>query len=162
MSGASSLAEVSEEAEEKDESDKSEDIGKPPLPKSQKTDFFVAPSLKLQTDGPKYTWRIDLSKTESFWTGWYKGLSQKFLDVRVPKLLLLANIFGLDTTLTVGQMQGTQFLCYLRNVKKLSNTLFLNSLIKVFQNLKFSSLWSIFLRCYRNVKCQCKKLYYYY
>ncbi|KAK5639689.1 hypothetical protein RI129_012181 [Pyrocoelia pectoralis] len=54
----------------------------------------------------KYTWRIDLSKTEKFWIGWFKGLSQKFLDIRVPKVLLLANIHGLDTTLTVGQMQG--------------------------------------------------------
>jgi len=54
----------------------------------------------------KYTWRIDLSKTEPYWGGWFKGLSQKFLNVSVPKILLLANIFGLDTTLTVGQMQG--------------------------------------------------------
>lgn len=53
-----------------------------------------------------YTWRIDLSKTEPFWNGWFKGLSQKFLDIPVPKVLLLANIHGLDTTLTVGQMQG--------------------------------------------------------
>lgn len=53
-----------------------------------------------------YTWRIDLAKTETFWSGWFEGLSQKFLDLRVPKLLLLANIDGLDRTLTVGQMQG--------------------------------------------------------
>lgn len=54
----------------------------------------------------RYTWRIDLAKTEKFWTGWFEGLSQKFLDLRVPKLLLLASIDGLDRTLTVGQMQG--------------------------------------------------------
>lgn len=53
-----------------------------------------------------YTWRIDLTKTEEFWSGWFEGLSQKFLDLCVPKLLLLANIDGLDRTLTVGQMQG--------------------------------------------------------
>lgn len=33
----------------------------------------------------------------------------------MPKLLLLANIFGLDTALTVGQMQGK---CFLYNVSK--------------------------------------------
>lgn len=54
----------------------------------------------------KYTWRIDLSKSESYWEGWFQGLSQKFLDVGVPKLLLLAGIDNLDRTLTVGQMQG--------------------------------------------------------
>ncbi|EFA10997.1 protein phosphatase methylesterase 1 [Tribolium castaneum] len=85
--------------EEDDESNCS-DCGKPPLPKSAKTEPGSG------EDGPKYTWRIDLSKTERFWTGWFKGLSQKFLDLRIPKLLLLANIHGLDTALTVGQMQG--------------------------------------------------------
>ncbi|GJQ69924.1 hypothetical protein Trydic_g13328 [Trypoxylus dichotomus] len=53
-----------------------------------------------------YTWRIDLSKTERFWNGWFKGLSQKFLNLPIPKVLLLANIHGLDTVLTIGQMQG--------------------------------------------------------
>lgn len=54
----------------------------------------------------RYFWRIDLSKSEIFWSGWFQDLSQKFLDVEVPKLLLLASIDGLDRTLTVGQMQG--------------------------------------------------------
>ncbi|XP_018571264.1 protein phosphatase methylesterase 1 [Anoplophora glabripennis] len=100
------LTEVAEESDESDEA-KCSDCGKPPLPKSQKTDVFKCPNnFKVKDDGPQYTWRIDLSKTEQFWTGWFKGLSQKFLDIRIPKILLLANIHGLDTTLTVGQMQG--------------------------------------------------------
>ncbi|KAF2879278.1 hypothetical protein ILUMI_26896 [Ignelater luminosus] len=57
-------------------------------------------------DNNRYTWRIDLSKTESYWNGWFKDLSKSFLDVQVPKVLLLANIHRLDTTLTVAQMQG--------------------------------------------------------
>lgn len=57
-------------------------------------------------DSNVYTWRIDLSKTERFWNGWFKGLSQKFLNLPIPKVLLLANIHGLDTVLTIGQMQG--------------------------------------------------------
>lgn len=54
----------------------------------------------------KYTWRIDLAKSEKFWEGWFRGLSEKFLELPVPKLLLLASIDGLDRSLTVGQMQG--------------------------------------------------------
>lgn len=37
-----------------------------------------------------YTWRIELSKTEKYWEGWFKGLSSLFLTCSVPKLLLLA------------------------------------------------------------------------
>ncbi|CAD5112135.1 DgyrCDS1374 [Dimorphilus gyrociliatus] len=53
-----------------------------------------------------YIWRIDLSKSEKFWKGWFEGLSQKFLSVSVPKVLLLANTDRLDRDLTLGQMQG--------------------------------------------------------
>lgn len=54
----------------------------------------------------KYTWRVDLSKSEQYWAGWFENLSLKFLNLTVPKLLLLASIDGLDRALTVGQMQG--------------------------------------------------------
>ncbi|XP_031827314.1 protein phosphatase methylesterase 1 [Nomia melanderi] len=54
----------------------------------------------------KYVWRIDLSKTEQHWSGWFKGLSTAFLNVPVPKVLLLAGVDRLDRELTVGQMQG--------------------------------------------------------
>lgn len=54
----------------------------------------------------KYVWRIDLSKTEQHWIGWFKGLSTAFLNVPVPKVLLLAGVDRLDRELTVGQMQG--------------------------------------------------------
>lgn len=53
-----------------------------------------------------YVWRIDLSRTERYWTGWFQGLSTAFLECTAPKLLLLASISGLDRELTVGQMQG--------------------------------------------------------
>ncbi|GAB0097466.1 Protein phosphatase methylesterase 1 [Sergentomyia squamirostris] len=66
---------------------------------------FKQPQLEA-VNTKKYTWRIDLSKSEKFWAGWFEGLSQKFLDLPVAKLLLLASIDGLDRTLTVGQMQG--------------------------------------------------------
>ena len=53
-----------------------------------------------------FVWITDLMKTEPFWRGWYDGLSQKFLSVPVPKLLLLAGTDRLDKDLTIGQMQG--------------------------------------------------------
>lgn len=40
----------------------------------------------------KYCWRIDLSKTEKFWEGWFRGLSSSFLAVPVPKMLMLAGL----------------------------------------------------------------------
>ena len=54
----------------------------------------------------KYVWRVALERTERFWTGWFQGLSRAFLDVRAPKLLLLAGHDRLDKTLTIAQMQG--------------------------------------------------------
>ncbi|XP_018320634.1 protein phosphatase methylesterase 1 [Agrilus planipennis] len=90
--------------EEVEDEIKSSDQGSshklPPAISSNGNDNFRHPSTN------NYVWRIDLSKTEPFWTGWFKGLSQKFLDIHSPKVLLLANIHGLDTSLTVGQMQG--------------------------------------------------------
>lgn len=64
----------------------------------------------------RYRWRIDLAKSEKFWKGWFEGLSQKFLDLPVPKLLLLASIDGLDRTLTVGQMQGNDRMILLMTI----------------------------------------------
>ncbi|CAB3228102.1 unnamed protein product [Arctia plantaginis] len=70
---------------------------------------FVKPAVgdcPVEDTSMKYKWRIDLSKTESHWSGWFSGLSAAFLSVRAPRLLLLASIDGLDRDLTVGQMQG--------------------------------------------------------
>ncbi|CAO1406205.1 unnamed protein product [Diamesa tonsa] len=65
---------------------------------------FKAPLCEINLK--KYTWRIDLSKSEKFWSGWFNGLSEKFLNLLEPKLLILAGIDNLDKSLTVGQMQG--------------------------------------------------------
>ncbi|XP_055377251.1 protein phosphatase methylesterase 1 [Condylostylus longicornis] len=101
-----------------------EDTSKPTLFKSplsidenEETDFsneeppakFKIPNSASNTeidDNKKYTWRIDLSKSEIYWKGWFEGLSEKFLNIRVTKQLILASIDGLDKALTVGQMQG--------------------------------------------------------
>ena len=54
----------------------------------------------------RYTWRIDLFKTEPYWKSWFTGLSKNFLDSPGPKLLILAGVDRLDKELTVAQMQG--------------------------------------------------------
>lgn len=66
-------------------------------------DGRTAPSAKPPY---KYVWRVALERTEPFWMGWFQGLSQAFLDVSAPKLLLLAGHDRLDKTLTIAQMQG--------------------------------------------------------
>ncbi|XP_071847206.1 protein phosphatase methylesterase 1-like isoform X2 [Apostichopus japonicus] len=53
-----------------------------------------------------YTWRVDLSKTEPYWKGWFQGMSNLFLSVPVPKMLLLAGVDRLDKDLAIGHMQG--------------------------------------------------------
>jgi protein phosphatase methylesterase 1 len=54
----------------------------------------------------KYTWRVDLSRTECFWKDWFKDISKKFVSCSVPKMLMLAGVDRLDKELTIGQMQG--------------------------------------------------------
>ncbi|XP_078078489.1 protein phosphatase methylesterase 1 isoform X1 [Mustelus asterias] len=64
------------------------------------------PSKTIKVSKTEYTWRIELSKTEKYWEGWFKGLSNLFLSCPIPKLLLLAGVDRLDRDLTIGQMQG--------------------------------------------------------
>lgn len=96
-----------------EDSDKSDELTKFSNPmsisedeESDTTETFKTPTADPEDTSKKYTWRIDLSKSEKFWIGWFEGLSEKFLNLRVPKQLLLASIDGLDRALTVGQMQG--------------------------------------------------------
>ena len=68
------------------------------------------PSLLVHNEEARssrpWTWRTDLAATQPFWEGWFVGLSQKFLEARGGKLLLLAGTDRLDKELTIGQMQG--------------------------------------------------------
>ncbi|XP_013173616.1 PREDICTED: protein phosphatase methylesterase 1 [Papilio xuthus] len=70
------------------------------------TGTFAVPNAVGDGASMKYKWRIELSRTESHWEGWFGGLSSAFLHTRAPRLLLLASVDGLDRELTVGQMQG--------------------------------------------------------
>eukprot|EP00775_Hariotina_reticulata_P011607 gene11607-11751_t len=63
---------------------------------------------QLQQAGPSssWTWRTPLAASRPYWEGWYHGLSDTFLALPVPKMLLLAGTDRLDKSLTIGQMQG--------------------------------------------------------
>uniref|UniRef100_A0A336LLI3 Protein phosphatase methylesterase 1 n=1 Tax=Culicoides sonorensis TaxID=179676 RepID=A0A336LLI3_CULSO len=76
------------------------------VPETSETNTPHTFTASVLDDPKKYKWRIDLSKSEKYWPGWFEGLSNKFLNLRAAKLLLLAGIDNLDKTLTVGQMQG--------------------------------------------------------
>ena len=79
-------------------------------------DNFKTPATPLEnlnrtppetfTGSEQFRWRIDLARTEQHWSGWFTGLSTRFLSVPTAKLLLLAGVDRLDRELTVGQMQG--------------------------------------------------------
>ncbi|KDN49557.1 alpha/beta-hydrolase [Tilletiaria anomala UBC 951] len=53
-----------------------------------------------------YIWRADLLASAPYWSGWFQGLSLRFLEVRCARLLLLAGADRLDKDLMIGQMQG--------------------------------------------------------
>ena len=77
----------------------------------------VPPLLTLLYNKPKddttstaarkiFNWRADLASTEPFWTGWFVGLSDRFLSSKGGKLLILAGTERLDKEMMIGQMQG--------------------------------------------------------
>ena len=64
---------------------------------------FLTPVL-LHYSAP-VVWRTNLRQSEQYWTGWYSGLSDMYLSVTAPKILILAGTDRLDKPLTIGQMQ---------------------------------------------------------
>ncbi|CAI4232452.1 unnamed protein product [Auanema sp. JU1783] len=64
------------------------------------------PHQLKKTENNRFTWRIDLRKSEPYWREWFTGLSEAFLNNKASKLLVLAGVDRLDKTLMIGQMQG--------------------------------------------------------
>ncbi|CAM9953005.1 unnamed protein product [Ectocarpus sp. 6 AP-2014] len=68
----------------------------------------VVPS-RLKNDPARdgrVVWRTDLRATERHWRDWFEGMSKAFLELPVPKLLIVAGMDRLDTELTAAHMQG--------------------------------------------------------
>ncbi|KAI3424160.1 hypothetical protein D9Q98_009519 [Chlorella vulgaris] len=61
--------------------------------------------LQQASDGG-WVWRTPLELSAPHWEGWYLGLSDQFLKLPVPKVLVLAGTDRFDRPLTIGQMQG--------------------------------------------------------
>jgi len=62
-----------------------------------------------QTDeegNESWVWRTDLLGSKQYWTEWFTGLTKIFLDLKLPKQLLLAGNDRLDKDLTIAHMQG--------------------------------------------------------
>ena len=53
-----------------------------------------------------WVWRTDLLASKPYWTEWFNGLTKVFLDLRIPKQLLLAGNDRMDKDLTIAHMQG--------------------------------------------------------
>uniref|UniRef100_A0A0G4FBD7 Protein phosphatase methylesterase 1 n=1 Tax=Chromera velia CCMP2878 TaxID=1169474 RepID=A0A0G4FBD7_9ALVE len=64
------------------------------------------PSQLCQNPDGSWKYRLDLMKTEPFWDGWFRGLSEVFLAVKVARMLVLAGHDRLDKPLMIAQMQG--------------------------------------------------------
>mmetsp|Transcript_63545 Transcript_63545/g.73895 ORF Transcript_63545/g.73895 Transcript_63545/m.73895 type:complete len:408 (-) Transcript_63545:185-1408(-) len=61
---------------------------------------------KISDEKSEWVWKVDLMASEKYWMGWFKGLTKSFLNVSVPKVLLLAGAERMDKELTIAQMQG--------------------------------------------------------
>lgn len=73
------------------------------------------PDLLVKADDG-FVWRTNLMDTKEYWEGWFKGLSENFVNCKgVAKLLILAGHETLDTDLIIGQMQGKYQLIVFNN-----------------------------------------------
>ncbi len=50
--------------------------------------------LRQQQQGGGYQWITPLQQSSQFWQGWYSGMSEAFLKVAAPKVLMLAGECG--------------------------------------------------------------------
>lgn len=88
------------------------------LRKLESARVSIPPQLVEYTTetGKHYKWKVPLATSEKHWHGWFHGLSQIFLDIHIPKLLLTAEKERLDKELTIAQMQGKFKLVSMHNV----------------------------------------------
>ncbi|PXF48096.1 Protein phosphatase methylesterase 1 [Gracilariopsis chorda] len=66
----------------------------------------VPPQMKYDDRIKRWVWRTRLEESETYWKGWFQGLSSSFLSVKAAKMLVLANVDRLDKDLMIAQMQG--------------------------------------------------------
>lgn len=64
----------------------------------------VRPVKNEKGEIEKYVWKVDLLKSSQHWTSWFKGLTNSFLGVKFPKLLMVAEKERMDKELTIAHM----------------------------------------------------------
>lgn len=69
-----------------------------------------------------YKWRIDLSKSEKYWDGWFRGTSNLFLACNLPKLLLLAGGFLTNYYAQLLVLKVTTEFCALLHLREKEST----------------------------------------
>lgn len=67
------------------------------------------------SDKVTFTWKTDLGASKHHWYSWFTHLDKLFISSPSYRLLILADTDRLDTTLTIGQMQGKFQLEIIRN-----------------------------------------------
>jgi protein phosphatase methylesterase 1 len=65
---------------------------------------IIKEESNLSSSLPVYKWRVDLMQSKQYWKDWFLGLTQQFLNVKIPKLLLLAEKERMDKDLTIANM----------------------------------------------------------
>lgn len=73
------------------------------------------PSIFKKVDN-KYEWKVNLLESKLYWKDWFEGLTNVFLKIRFPKLLVMAGSERMDKELTIGHMQGKFKLMTIPNV----------------------------------------------
>ena len=63
-------------------------------------------NVNISTCPPAWTWRVDLIKSQQYWEGWFRNMSELFLSAPCHKCLLVSGTDRLDTPLTIAHMQG--------------------------------------------------------
>ena len=70
----------------------------------------VLPSVLKKVTNSKgeveYRWKVNIIDTKPYWVEWFKGLSNTFNALKLPKLLLVNTMDRLDVPLAFGHMQG--------------------------------------------------------
>lgn len=62
----------------------------------------------MQAADGSWRWRTNLQASSPYWRGWYEGLSDAFLGLSVPKMLLLA---GTDRCVAAALVSEVHVLC---------------------------------------------------
>lgn len=66
----------------------------------------VPSRLRWDEAAQAFVWRADVAGAERFWRGWFEGLSEMFVGLSLPKLLVVGGVDRLDGALEAAHMRG--------------------------------------------------------